>query len=201
MPCQVFQQARPQPYAPVHFTRSFPGNGSLKINWCALCCTPMSQGPLKWVEKSPSISKGSEAGPEHAETVVNFTLGRQRRRASERRGGRDSQGLTPATPPVGMAAGEVAGGDRASVRPPGAKWQPASQHGVHAAAVPRAGAYLLLDKGKAEGHRKKIICPSSKWGQTFSLGKSSNCEVVSWETTFARQCEARGRYISYRDSW
>lgn len=110
MPSQVFQQARLQPYAPVHFTRSFPGNGSLKINWCTLCCTPMNQGPLKWVEKSPSISKGSEAGPEHAETVVNFTLGRQRRRASERRGGRDSQGLTPAAPPVGMAAGEVAGG-------------------------------------------------------------------------------------------
>lgn len=33
-----------------------------------------SQGPLKWAEISPPISKGCEMGPEHTEVVVDFTL-------------------------------------------------------------------------------------------------------------------------------
>lgn len=164
----------------------FSGNGSLKINWCTLCCMVMSQAPLKWVEKSPPISKGFEAGPEHTETAVNFTLRHKDAPQVSGMVAGTAKGLTPC--PAGRNSCQGGGEDRARVRLPDTKWQPASTASMLQPCLWQARLR------QCRRTRKKIICPSSKWVQMFSLGKSSNCEVIPRESTFTWRWEWRGRY-------
>ena len=80
---------------------------------------------MKWAEKSPPISKGFEAGPEHTETVVNFTLGHKDALQASGTVAGTAKGLTPTAPPVGTAAGEVAGAEPERGRPAQNGSQPA----------------------------------------------------------------------------
>lgn len=99
-----------------------------------LCCVLAIQGPLKWVEKSPPISKGFEAGPEHTGTIVNFTLGHKDDLQASSLVAGTVKGLTPGG---NGSQGGGGGGQSQGV----AAWRKmaVSQHGLHT-----AGTYLLL---------------------------------------------------------
>lgn len=117
--------------------KKFSGNGSLKINWCTLCCTLMSQGPLKWVEKSPQFQR-----------ALKLALGTQRQWLILHSDAEEpckwvvwwleQRRASPLSPWQGTAAGDTAGAE------PWQRCGEASQNSIHPAALPLAGTCLLL---------------------------------------------------------
>lgn len=149
-------------------------------------------GPFEVGRRIHTSFKGLCSRPWAHGDNSQFNTWIQRHCAREQCGGWDREGSHLHLPTSGNGC-QGGGGGRDRARLPGAEMA-GSQHGVHAAAMPLAGACLLLAwLRQCRRTRKKIICPSSKWVQMFSLRKRSNCKVIPWETTFTWQWEWKVR--------
>lgn len=120
--------------------KKFSGNGSLKINWCTLCCTLMSQGPLKWVEKSPQFQRALKLalGTQRQWLILHWDAGEPCKRVVPWLGQRR------ASPQQGTAAGDTAGQSPGRDVGQSASTAPILQPSI----LPLAGTYLLLARFK-----------------------------------------------------
>lgn len=146
--------------------KKFSGNGSLKINWCTLCCTLMSQGPLKWVEKFPQFQRALKLalGTQRQWLILHWDAEEPCKRVVWCLG---QWRVSPVPPQQGTAAGDIAG-----TEPRQGCWA-VSQHSIHPAAIHPASGWHLPPATQIKAMQKdkgKVIHPSSKQHKGWVLG-------------------------------